>query len=149
APPHATEHVLEMVQWTRDCGCDVAFDVLPHEWGPTLLSAVLPAWAFEGGVEKIRKRLSDPAEREKIKQNPLPIWKLVQARRWSELILFESSKNRDLVGLSFEEIGRRRNVDPYDAILDLLLEEGDGIYHATWVGHIVSDADLTMTMQHP
>lgn len=149
APPNATEHVLEMVRWSRDAGNDIAFDVLPHEWGPTLLSAVLPPWAFEGNVSKLLARLGDPETRKKIKANPLPIWKLVHARRWSELILFESVKNRDLVGLSFEEIGRRRKVDPYDAILDLLLEEGEGIYHATWVGHIVADADLIMTMQHP
>ncbi len=149
APPEATAHTLEMVQWTRDQGIDVGFDAIPHEWGPTLLSAVLPPWAFEGGIEQIRARLRDPETRALIKQNPLTIWKLVPAQRWSQLILFASEANKALVGLSFEEIARMRDCDPYDAILDLLLEEGENLYNATWVGHILTEADLTLTMAHP
>ena len=149
APPEATEHTLEMVQWTRDLGIDVGFDAIPHEWGPTLLSAVLPPWAFEGGIEQIQARLRDPHIREQIKSNPLTIWKLVPARRWEQLILFASQANKALVGLSFAEIGKMRGCDPYDAILDLLLEEGEGIYNATWVGHILTESDLALTMAHP
>lgn len=149
APKEATEHTLEMVQWTRDLGFDVGFDAIPHEWGPTLLSAVLPPWAFEGGIEQIQARLRDPKTREEIKRNPLTIWKLVPAKRWDQLILFASQVNQSLIGMSFEEIGRMRGCDPYDAILDLLLEEGEGIYNATWVGHIVTENDLALTMTHP
>ncbi|MDA1055873.1 MAG: amidohydrolase family protein [Planctomycetota bacterium] len=148
APPRANEHALEMIQWSRDSGCDIGFDAIPHEWGPTLLSAVLPPWAFEGGIEQIHARLRDAKMREDIKGNPLTIWKLVHARRWDQLIFFGSHANKDLVGLTFEEIGKRRGCDPYDAILDLLLEEGDGFYGATWVGHLLTESDLKMTMEH-
>lgn len=149
APPHATEHTLEMIGWTRDSGCDVAFDAIPNEWGPTLLSAVLPPWAFEGGIPSLRQRLSDPSAREEMKRNPLTIWKLVLARKWDQLILFQSNRNPQYVGLSFDKIGELRGVDPHDAILDLLQEEGERIYDATWVGHIVSEADLDLTLRHP
>ncbi|MEQ8650911.1 MAG: amidohydrolase family protein [Kiloniellales bacterium] len=149
APPHATEHALEMIEWTRDSGCDLAFDAIPNEWGPTLLSAVLPPWAFEGGIPNLLQRLADPAVRADMKRNPLTIWKLVLARKWDQLILFRSTRNPQYIGLNFEKIGELRGVDPHDAILDLLQEEGEQIYDATWVGHIVSEADLDLTLLHP
>ncbi|MBL28719.1 MAG: aminoacylase [Rhodospirillaceae bacterium] len=149
APPHATEHTMEMIRWTRETGADVGFDMIPHEWGPTTMTAVLPPWAFEGGVTKLLDRLRDPETRERLKQNPLPIWKLVPAGHWDKLVLFQSQENADLTGLTFAEIGRRRGVHPYDAILDLLLEEGEGLYNVTWVGELVSTSDLLMTMHEP
>ena len=33
--------------------------------------------------------------------------------------------------------------------LDLLLEEGEGLYNVTWVGELVSTSDLLMTMREP
>ncbi len=149
APPHAMEHTLDMVHWTRKAGVDLAFDMIPHEWGPTSMSAVLPPWAFEGGVTKVLERLGNPAMREKIKRNPLPIWKLVQAGKWDQIMLFESAQNAELIGMTFEEIGRKRRVDPYDAVLDILLEEGEGLYGVTWVGHLITEDDLKMTLHEP
>jgi len=35
----------------------------------------------------------------------------------------QSEANKDLVGMSFDDIGRRKNTHPYDAVFDLLLEE--------------------------
>ena len=41
-------------------GADVFFDIIPHEWNHTRLTASLPPWAFEGGLEKLRDRLKKP-----------------------------------------------------------------------------------------
>jgi N-acyl-D-aspartate/D-glutamate deacylase len=147
APAHALEHTMEMLDWSRDVGVDVGYDMIPHNWGPTTMSAILPPWAFEGGIPRLLERLGDPATRERIKQNPYPIWKLVGAKRWNDIVLFESTRNADLVGLSFEEIGRRRGVDPYDAVLDILREEGEALYSVTWVGQLISEDDLVATMR--
>lgn len=149
APPDALAHTLEMVDWSRQAGLDVAHDMIPHNWGPTTMSAILPPWAFEGGIDRLLERLRDRAIREKLKENPYPIWKLVPARRWNDIVLFESKRNAELVGLSFEEIGRRRGVDPYDAVLDILAEEGDGLYGVTWVGQLISEQDLVSTIKSP
>jgi N-acyl-D-aspartate/D-glutamate deacylase len=92
------------------------------------------------------KRLSDPALRSKLKYNPFPQWKLVAQKRWSELVLTRSGANPGLVGLDFQAIGRIRNTDPHDAILDILLEEGESMVDLTWVGKISPDQDIRLMM---
>ncbi len=149
APPQAAEHILEMIDWTRRLGVDVGYDVIPHEWGPTFLYSVLPKWAYEGGPAEMVRRLSDPATRERLKVNTLPMWKLVPQKRWSELVLMRSAANPDLVGVDFAEIGRIRGIDPHDAILDILLEEGERMVDATWVGRISPAADIRLLMSQP
>lgn len=37
-------------------------------------------------------------------------------------MLLNATVNKELVGADFEEIGRMRGVDPYDTVLDLLLQ---------------------------
>ena len=75
------------------------------------------------------------------KVNPKPIWRLVTARRWDDIVLLRSVVNADLVGRTFTEIGRERGVDPFDAALDLLLEEGDGLPQLMWTSRSFQDAD--------
>jgi N-acyl-D-amino-acid deacylase len=149
APAHAMEHCLEMIEWTRQAGSDVAFDVIPHDWAHTKVSAIIPAWAHEGGEEALRSRLADAKQREKMKLNPKPIWLLVPAGRWSDIVLYRSVANKDLVGLTFEEIGRRRQVDPYDAVFDLLLEEGEHIHGLLWTSHNFTENDIKMCLREP
>jgi len=146
APEHAADHILEMMEWTQKLGIDVGYDVIPHEWGPTFMYTVLPKWAYEGGVVAMVERLKDPVLRPKLKYNPFPQWKLVGEKRWSELVLMRSGANPGLVGLNFEEIGRIRNTDPHDAILDILLEEGENMADVTWVGKISPDRDIRLML---
>lgn len=149
APAHATEHILEMIEWTRQGGIDVGYDVIPHEWGPTFLYTILPKWAYEGGIPAILQRLADPAQRAALKNNTFPQWKLVAEKRWSELVLTRSLANPSLVGLDFAEIGKIRGCDPHDAILDILLEEGDGVADCMWVGRISVDEDIRLLLEQP
>lgn len=149
APAQAMQHALELLYRAEREGVDVAFDVIPHDWSHTVMASVLPAWAREGGTARTIERLKDPVLREQIKQNPRPIWRLVTARRWSDIVLLRSEVNPRLVGMNFAEIGRLRGVDPYDAVLDLLIEEGDGLPQVMWTSHSFSDADVCMCLREP
>ena len=60
------EHTLEMIAAAERQGADVAFDVIPHDWNHTLIQAILPPWALEGGIPSIVERLKDPDIRERI-----------------------------------------------------------------------------------
>ena len=148
APVHAAEHMLEMIQWSRDEGIDAAYDVIPHNWGPTAMASVLPAWVFEGGPGKVPERLRDPVQRDAIRRAPNPIWRLVTEQRWEDIVLFGCEANPDLAGVTLQEIGKIRAADPFDCILDLLAEEGDGFRGVTWAGRNFSDAD-TVTLLGP
>ncbi len=146
APAHAMAHTIEMLDQARRYGVDVACDVIPHDWSHTRVTAILPQWALEGGVERIAERMQDAEARARIKRNPRPMWRLVSAGIWDRIVLMRSDANADLVGLTFEEIGRRRGVDPYDAVFDLILEEGPEMNHLMWTSQSFQDADIRLAL---
>jgi N-acyl-D-aspartate/D-glutamate deacylase len=149
APDYAMEHTLEMIEIARHHDGDIAFDVIPHDWNHTLMAAILPDWAQAGGVDAVMQRLADPETREKIKANPKPMWLLVKARKWEDIVLLNATHNKDIVGMDFREIGRMRGVDPYDAVLDILLEEGEAMMACMWSSKSFRDSDLDLCLHQP
>lgn len=149
APDYAMEHTLEMIELARRHDADIAFDIIPHDWAHTLMAAILPKWAQAGSIDDVLKRLKNPEDREKIKANSQPMWLLVKARRWSDIVLLNAYENKDLVGADFEEIGRMRGVDPYDAVFDILLEEGGNMMGTMWSSKSFRDSDLDLCLQQP
>lgn len=147
APAHAAEHCLQMIGQAREGGADVCYDIIPHTWGPTMMASVLPAWAFEGGLDELLQRLGDSRQRDALKLNPQPLWQLVARRRWADIVLFHCESAPDLIGLTMADIGRRRGVDPHDAALDLLRDEGEALYAASWVGHNFVEDDVALLLR--
>ncbi len=149
APGHAMEHTLEMIDIARGHDGDIAFDVIPHDWNHTLMAAILPKWAQAGSLDDILKRLANPEDRERIKANPKPMWLIVKARQWKDIVLLNATENKDLVGADFEEIGRMRGVDPYDAVLDILLEEGENLMATMWSSKSFRNSDVELCLSQP
>lgn len=149
APDYAMEHTLEMIDVARRRDVDVAFDVIPHDWNHTLMAAILPKWAQAGGIDEILKRLVNREDRARIKSNPQPMWLIVKAQKWKDIVLLNANQNKNLVGADFEEIGRLRGVDPYDAVLDILLEEGSDIMATMWSSKSFRERDLDLCLQQP
>ena len=149
APEHAMAHTLEMIDLARRQGVDIGFDVVPHNWSTAQVSAILPKWAHKGGVNDQLDRLRDLDNREALKRNANPMWRLVTAGQWQRIRLLHANKNLHLVGATFDEIGRDRKQDPYDAALDLMLEEGEDLHQLTWTSENFSDDDIRLCMQQP
>ena len=149
APAHAMTHSLEMIAAAGRQGVDVAFDVIPHDWSHTLIKAVLPPWAQEGGIASIIERLKQPDMRERMKANPKHMWLLVTDERWDEIALLNSEEHPELVGETFADIGRRRNTTPFDAALDLMLEEGERMGSLLWTSHSFNDDDIELCLNQP
>lgn len=147
APPRAMARALEMLDAAARDGVDVAFDVIPHEWSHTVVVASLPAWAREGGTAATLARLKDPAQRERMKQDPRPIWRLVSARQWQRIVLLRSLAHPELVGVDFGTIGHLRQCDPHDAMLDLLLDEGDAMPQMMWTARNFDDDDICLCLR--
>ncbi len=147
APDYAMDHTLEMIEMARRFDCDIAFDVIPHDWAHTLMAAILPRWAQAGDVDEVMKRLADPEMRERIKANPQPMWLLVKAEKWSDIVLLNATENKDIVGADFSEIGRMRNCHPYDAVLDILLEEGEAMMACMWSSKSFRNSDVDLCLQ--
>ncbi len=149
APDYAMEHTLEIIDAARSRDVDIAFDVIPHDWNHTLMAAILPKWAQAGGLDEVLGRLVDTEARERIKANPQPMWLIVKARRWKDIVLLNATENRNLVGMDFEEIGRMRGQDPYDAVLDILASEGEHIMSTMWTSKSFCNDDVELCLKQP
>ena len=147
APAYAGEHTLELIEAARRHGVDIAFDVIPHDWNNTSVIAILPKWVREGGTRATLARLADPAVRQRVKDNPAPMLLIVKARLWQQIVLLNAHANRELVGMDFAEIGRMRGVDPYDAVMDMLIEEGDDAPRLLWATQSFDENEVELFMK--
>jgi len=57
---------LAIIDEARERGLKVTGDSYTYTWGITGLRDYIPAWAHDGGLERLLERLRDPAERERI-----------------------------------------------------------------------------------
>ena len=147
------KEMFEIYEKARAREVEVTLDNDAHtDFNPNL-SQVLPQWVQAGGNKKIAKILADPKARERIKkeiiedQHPGPGYVgLVKHGRWDRIFLFHCRKNKDLVGKSLEEIAKIRNIDPFDAYFDLIIEEkGD----ASALFNYIEEEDIRALLKHP
>ena len=124
------DRVIAMIEQARAGGLRITANMYTYTAGATGLNAALPPWALEGGYEALFARLRDPAERARIRQAmiaPATDWEsLYQAAGSPDRVLlveFKSDALKPLTGRTLAEVSAERGTDPYDTILDLMLED--------------------------
>lgn len=112
---------IAMIDKARREGMDVQVDQYPYRATSTSLDSNAPNWAFEGGVEGLLARLTDPQTRAEINR----FANETHVGRWQDTYVASvaSEKNQWTVGKSIAEIAQIRGVDPADACFDLVVEE--------------------------
>jgi len=145
--------ILNKIKQARASGLDVSADIYPYIAGSTSLSACLPPWAQEGGVEKMLARLRDSATRERIKKEISE-----DHKDWENIylgsggaggVLIGSVVNRDLEssqGKRVSEIAEEQKKDPLDALLDFILAD-HGQTGAIYF--MMSETDMRAAMRSP
>lgn len=124
--------VIETISAARAAGQDVTACMYPYVASGTGLTAILPPWAAEGG--RLFERLADPVERREIREavlSPAGGWEQRASASTMQDVMpvgFQKEENRAYLGLRLDEIARRREQDPVDAMLDLLVSEGQRIF---------------------
>ena len=104
----------ERIEAARARGLDVAADMYLYTAGGTSLSAVVPAWASEGGNAKLMERLKDPAIRTRLK-NEIKTespgwWNIVEAAGgWDNVVMVEggSKENTPFENKSYSRRSQR------------------------------------------
>ncbi len=120
---HKLEGAFELIEAARERGIDVTADRYPYTASSTDLDAILPSWAYEGGVEAELKRLSDPDTRDRLKNDILTqhpkddYWETVM------VAAVDTEKNRGFEGKTMAEVAREMGKEPCEALFDFLLEE--------------------------
>ena len=116
-------------------GLRITCDQYPYAAGSTLLGAILPPWAHDGGADLTIKRLGDPTTRARMREEMLcdhdcswdNFWKWTGA---SGIVISQipSGRSADLLGKTLDEAARARgHNDPLEFALDLLRDEQMGV----------------------
>lgn len=147
--PGATERVLDQLLHARSAGLDVEADMIPFDTGPGFATAFLPDWALEGGAASTLRRLRDPVQRQRIHDDNDRYWRFASTGAWDRVSLAYSSAHPEWVGDSLDVLGRRMGTDPYDALLRLFEDEGEGLGRVTVNGRLFSEQHVRDCMTHP
>ena len=142
---------LRLMEQARQRGVEVNCDVYPYTAGSTTITAILPTWAMEGGIEKMLERLTDEKMRESITREmsggPMGGMEGIRNAGW-DAIFIAVCRNKEYEGKHLEEILKETNRfdEPYQGFLDLLLEiEGN----ASTVSFMMDEADVRTVMASP
>jgi N-acyl-D-amino-acid deacylase len=118
------KQTLKMIDEARSIGVDVTCDVYPYLAGSTGLDALLPAHAWEGGIEKLVEKLKNRKIRKRLRremkegQSNLSI-----ADGWDTIMIVYCNGHREYEGKTIAEIAEQKRIDPFDFVFDLLIEE--------------------------
>ncbi|HUP60283.1 MAG TPA: D-aminoacylase [Thermoanaerobaculia bacterium] len=124
------DRVLARVEEARAQGLRITADMYTYPAGATGLDAAMPPWVQEGGFEEWRKRLMDPATRERVlreMRDPAVEWENLMRLAGSPervlLIGFKNEKLKPLTGKTLAEVARMRGTSPEDTAIDLVIED--------------------------
>lgn len=111
------------------------FDMFPYTAAATMMIAIYPPWALEGGVDQLIERLKDEKTRRQIERDIQKVnssckpdgWphNLVRATGWDAIRIgyVESRKHKRYENRSLAELAALTGKPPFDAISDLIIEE--------------------------
>lgn len=129
------DRVLKMErQAAKEAICNT-FDMFPYTAAATMMIAIYPPWALEGGVDQLLERLKDPKTRRRIERDIKTVksscepdgWphNLVRATSWEAIRIgyVQSRKNKRYENRSLAELATLTGKSPFDAISDLIIEE--------------------------
>lgn len=143
-----TTETLGTLRAARAEGRDVTVDVYPYAAGSTIVSALLPPWALDGGDPAMRQRLLDPAARTRIAadlERGLPGWENhSRLAGWQALVIASSPSHPDWEGRSVPDLAADRGRSNEDLVFDLLIDDGS---RAIMVMHTMDEDDVQRVLR--
>ncbi len=146
------DEVIELLEEAKKEGIEVSFDQYPYAAGSTMLGVILPPWAHDGGTDELIKRLDNPEDRRRMKEDiarGIPGWdNFVDFAGIDQIFVtsVKSEENQEVVGMSLEELGRFRGQEPLDATFDLLRDEENAVGMVDFYG---KEEHIVKFMQRP
>jgi N-acyl-D-amino-acid deacylase len=142
-----TEETLGIIAAARAEGTDVTVDVYPYTAGSTVLQAVLPAWAQEGGAAAMVERLGDGLVRDRIRREfadwPPGLENLAGSAGWDRIVIAACPGRPDIEGRTIVELASDAGRDEADFVFDLLIEQRARVLI---VLHSMSEGDVTRVL---
>jgi len=135
--------VLDVFDAANERGTEVTFDQYPYTAGSTMLTALLPPWARKGDDTEILARLRDDDARREIAadiRSPEGEWENLAraAGSWDNILLTRTGSGAH-EGETVADVAAARDVEPIDALFDVLLEESLDV---TMADFIMDEGDI-------
>jgi dihydroorotase/N-acyl-D-amino-acid deacylase len=145
--------VVAKINRARAEGTDIEADTYAYTAWFNDFSAFIPAWAHDGGLDKMVERLKDPTTRERIRKDMLTPsndwdneWQEIPGPEAVQICVVHNPKLLPLQGKRLSEIAQLWNKDPMDALFDLLIQD-DGFTAVAVFG--MSEPDVLLALQQP
>ena len=147
------DEVLARVNAARASGLAITADLYTYPAGATGLDAMMPPWVQEGGFEEWKKRLQDPAIRQKVvaeMTTPTDAWEnlglLVGSPDRIVLVAFKNEALKPLTGKTLAEVAAARGKSPQETAMDLVVEDGSRVGA---VYFLMSEDNIRKQMREP
>ena len=147
------EELVNLLETARSRGLDVTADTLVYDQSVFSGGGLLPNWANEGGMPALLQRLADPSTRQRIKDETRQYGDehgggvascLIQAGKWHQIWFTNPER---LYMKDMAELAQAvATPDPFDAYLDLLIEEKGDV---SGISQPYYQADIDYTISHP
>ncbi|WP_283138944.1 N-acyl-D-amino-acid deacylase family protein [Rhizohabitans arisaemae] len=138
-----TARTMPRLAGLRAAGMDVTCDVYPYTAASTSLSAMLPPWANDGGIDALITRLRSPEQRERMRQairEGVAGWEnTVGNGGWDRISVACAPRHRAAEGRTVAEIAVERGSDPLDVAAELLIAERGEV---TIISHSMREDDV-------
>lgn len=136
--------IVAAVAAARAKGQNVTADQYPYEAsGSSLIAALVPRWAQDGGAAALVKRIEAPAERERIVMEMAA--NLV--RRGGAGAILLSDRGKPWTGKRLDAVAADWKVDPVEAALRIILANKGG--GSSIVSFNMVEPDIKLLMQQP
>ena len=128
------EAVVAKVEKARAEGLRITADMYTYTAGATGLDAAMPPWVQEGGYDRWRDRLREPATRAKVAAEMK-----AKTDEWENLLLaagspdrvmlveFKNERLKHLTGKTLAEVAKQRGKSPEETAMDLVIEDGSRV----------------------
>ena len=149
------KEIVELIEEAQGNGINVQANVYPYTRGNNNLSSIIPPWGHEGGNDALLVRLKDPVIREDLKRDiqiGIEGWYnhyTAIGGDWSRMLI---SGDNQYKGQTMDLIIKARvgdeseNLDPFDILFDLLLEE-NGSIPTVYAHH--TEEDMILALSQP
>lgn len=137
--------LFDLVDRAGERGSGVTADRYPYTAYNTGLSVFYPNWVLDGGSEAFVKRLMDPGERLKMKEET---FEKLEGTPWENILLVDMDKeeNKSLVGKTIQQAADEARQDPYEFSCDLLVKEGGNV---SIIGFGMDEEGTEQVLKHP
>lgn len=142
----AAVDALRIIDEARADGVDVSCDVYPYTASSTTLTSRLPAWALDGGVERLLERLDDAPTRERVASGLRDRMARDVDAEGVVIADLPPGPFTEAKGRSIADIARELGTDPAEAALRVLAGHRGAV---SIVNHAMAAADVRTVLRHP